>query len=68
MRRAARLGAFPREAYAYSKATLIAETVARIEAETADEALRTMSVWITPESRAARAKQREKLGLEKRNH
>jgi enoyl-CoA hydratase len=68
LRRAARLGAFPREAYAHAKAALIAEAVARIEAETPEEALQTMSVWITPESRAARAKQREKLGVGQRNH
>jgi enoyl-CoA hydratase len=68
LRRAARLGAFPREAYAHAKAALIAEAVARIEAETPEEALQTMSVWITAESRAARAKQREKLGVGKRNH
>lgn len=63
LRRAGRLGAFPREAYAHAKAALVAEAVARIEAETPEEALQTMSVWITPESRAARAKQREKLGV-----
>ena len=63
LRRAARLGAFPREAYAHAKAALAAEAVARIEAETPDEALRTMSVWITPESRAARQRQRDKLGM-----
>lgn len=63
LRRAARLGAFPHEAYAHAKAALVAEAVARIEAETPEEALQTMSVWITPESRAARAKQRAKLGM-----
>jgi len=63
LRRAARLGTFPREAYAHAKAALVAEAVGRIEAETPEEALQTMSVWITPESRAARAKQREKLGV-----
>lgn len=63
LRRAARLGAFPREAYAHAKAGLVAEAVARIAAETPEEGLQTMSVWITPESRAARAKQRETLGL-----
>jgi enoyl-CoA hydratase/carnithine racemase len=61
--RAARLGGFPREAYAHAKAALIAEAVARIEAETDAEALQTMSVWVTPESRAARAQQRAKLGV-----
>jgi enoyl-CoA hydratase len=62
-KRAARLARFPREAYAHAKTALVAETVAHIEAETDEEALRTMSVWITPESRAARAKQRAKLGV-----
>jgi enoyl-CoA hydratase len=63
LRRAARLGALPREAYAHAKAALIAEAVARIEAETPADALQTMSVWVTPESRAARARQRQKLGV-----
>jgi hypothetical protein len=58
---ARRLAAFPREAYAHSKAALVAEAVARIEAETPDEAFATMSVWITDESREARRRQREKL-------
>jgi enoyl-CoA hydratase len=61
--RAARLAGFPREAYAHAKAALIAEAVARIAAETEEEALQTMAVWLAPESRNARAKQREKLGL-----
>ena len=65
LRRAARLGAFPREAYAHGKAALVAEAVERINAETPEEALHTMSVWIAPESRAARARQREKLGVKK---
>lgn len=63
LRRAGRLGAFPREAFAHGKAALVAEAAARIEAETPEEALATMAVWITPESRAARARQREKLGM-----
>ncbi len=66
LRRAARLGAFPREAYAHAKAALLGDAVARIEAETPEDALATMSVWITPESRAARAKQRERLGVNRR--
>jgi enoyl-CoA hydratase len=68
LRRAARLGAFPREAFAHAKAALAAEAVARIEAETPEEALATMAVWITSESRAARARQRDELGVGKRNH
>lgn len=61
LQRAARLGGFPREAYAHGKAALIADAVARIDAETAAEALQTMAVWLTPESRAARARQRQRL-------
>ena len=63
MRRAARLGAFPRDAYAHTKAALIAEAVARIDGETAEEAERASAVWLSPESRAARAAQRRKLGM-----
>lgn len=63
LRRAARLGSYPRDAYAHAKASFVAEVAARIEAETPEEALQTMSVWITPESRAARARQRAKLGV-----
>jgi enoyl-CoA hydratase len=62
LRRAAQLGALPREAYAHTKAALLAEAVARVEAETMEQALRSAAVWMTPESRAARAAQREKLG------
>lgn len=61
--RAGRLAKFPREAYAHAKAALVAEAVGRIEAETEEEALRAMSVWITPESQAARAEQRRRLGV-----
>lgn len=63
LKRAARLAALPREAYAHAKAALIDETVKRIESESDADGLQTMSVWLTPESRAARAKQREKLGV-----
>ena len=62
LRRAARLGAFPREAYAHTKAALVAEAAARVTAETAEEAARAGAVWTTAESRAARAVQRRKLG------
>ncbi len=63
LRRALRLAAFPREAYAHAKAALIADAVARIQEETAEEAAATSAVWRVAESRAARAKQREKLGM-----
>jgi enoyl-CoA hydratase len=62
LRRAARLGAFPREAYAHTKAALVAEAVARVQAESPEEAERAAAIWTTSESRAARAAQREKLG------
>lgn len=61
MRRAARMGAFPREAYVHTKQALVAEAVARVLSETPAEAARTAAVWQTEESRAARARQQEKL-------
>ena len=60
-RRAARLGAFPRDAYAHTKAALVADAIARIQAEAPEEAMRTASVWMSPESVAARAAQQQKL-------
>jgi enoyl-CoA hydratase len=63
LERAARLAAYPRDAYAHTKAALVSDAAARIRAETQEDAMRTMSVWISDESRAARRKQREKLKL-----
>ena len=60
---AERLASFPREAYAHAKAAFVAEAAARIAEETAADALRTMTVWITEESRVARRRQREKLAV-----
>ena len=57
-RRAARLAAFPREAYAHTKAALIAEALARIDAHTREQSLADAAVWMTDESRAARRAQR----------
>src|SRR5262249_4285485 len=62
LRRAARLGAFPRDAYAHTKAALVAEVVARVEAELPGEAAQGAAGWTSAESRAARAAQRAKLG------
>ncbi len=62
LKRAAHLGAYPREAYAHTKAALVAEAAAHVEAETAEEAARGAAVWMTPESVAAREAQRQKLG------
>jgi len=61
-RRAARLAAFPREAYAHTKAALLAEALARIDAHTREQVLADAAVWMTDESRAARGHQRAKLG------
>jgi len=60
-RRAARLGAFPRDAYAHTKAALVGEAIARIQSDTPEEAMRTAAVWMTPESVAARAEQARRL-------
>jgi enoyl-CoA hydratase len=62
MRRAARMGAFPREAYAHAKLALTADAAARVMAETPEEAARAAAIWQTAESRAARTQQRERLG------
>jgi len=63
LRRAARMGAFPHDAYAHTKARLIAPVLARIAAETPAQALAASAIWSTPESRAARKAQREKIGI-----
>lgn len=62
LRRAAEMGAFPREAYAHTKTALVAEAAARVEAQTPEEAASDIAVWMTPESLAARAAQQVKLG------
>jgi enoyl-CoA hydratase len=61
LRRAQRLGVFPREAYAHTKAALVAEALARVGAETPEEEAAGAAVWMTAESRAARAAQRARL-------
>jgi len=65
LRRAARLGSFPRAAYAHTKARLIEAALARIDAETPAAAAAATAVWATAESRAARRAQREKIGIRK---
>ncbi len=60
-RRATRLGSLPREAYAHTKAALVADALARVAAETPEEELAAAAVWTTTESRTARAAQRERL-------
>ncbi|MCX8073549.1 MAG: enoyl-CoA hydratase/isomerase family protein [Candidatus Binatia bacterium] len=61
LRRAARLGAFPAEAYAHTKRALVGPAVQAILAETEDEARDTRAVWQSPEGRAARHRQCERL-------
>ena len=61
LRRAAKLGSHPREAYAHTKHAFIAETLERVLAETPSQAAATAAVWQTDESRAARHAQLEKL-------
>jgi enoyl-CoA hydratase/carnithine racemase len=61
LRRAVRVGGFPREAYAHTKAALVADALARVTAETPEEEAAATAVWTTAESRAARAAQRQKL-------
>lgn len=63
LRRAARMGAFPCDAYAHTKAALVAEALERIAAETPEQAAATAAVWLSEESRTARAAQRAKLGM-----
>jgi enoyl-CoA hydratase len=61
--RAVEIGAYSRQAYAHTKAAFVADAAARIRAESQQEAIETMMVWISDESRAARKRQREKLGV-----
>jgi len=63
LRRAARLAAFPREAYAHTKAALIAPALERIAAESAEQAAHAAALWSTEESRAARRRLRAALSL-----
>jgi enoyl-CoA hydratase len=63
LRRAARMGGFPRDAYAHTKTALVVEALQRIASETPEEAERATAVWLSDESRAARAAQRTKLGM-----
>jgi Delta3-Delta2-enoyl-CoA isomerase len=61
MRRAARLGSFPGGAYSHTKAALVSDAIARIEAETPEEAMAGAAIWMTPESVAARVAQAQRL-------
>jgi len=59
---AARLGAFPQEVFAHTKRALVSEALARIDAVPMSVELAAAELWRSPESRAARAAQRERLG------
>ena len=61
MRRAARMGTYPREAYAHTKLAFVADVLERVAAETPAQAAATAAIWQTEESRAARHAQLEKL-------
>lgn len=63
LRRAARLGSFPREAYAHAKQRMVGAAIARVMAESPEDMARTAAVWRSAESRAARKRQREHLGI-----
>ena len=63
LRRAARLGGYSAESFAHAKEGLVGDAAARVRAESSAEADRAAAVWISEESRAARARQREKLGM-----
>lgn len=54
---AERLGAYPRDAYAHTKAAFIREAVERVNSETQEEARETAGVWRSPESLAALQRQ-----------
>jgi len=59
---ATRLGAFPKEVFAHTRRALVAEALARIDAVPMPAELAAAELWRMPESRAARAAQRERLG------
>lgn len=61
LRRAERMAAYPRDAYAHTKLALVREAVERTLAETDEEHARTAAVWLSQESRAARDRQLDKL-------
>jgi enoyl-CoA hydratase len=65
MRRAARMGTYPREAYAHTKLSFVADVLERVAAETPAQAAAIAAIWQTEESRAARHAQLEKLSSKK---
>jgi enoyl-CoA hydratase len=58
---AARLGAYPREVFAHTKQSLLADALARIDAVPRQAELEIAALWRTAESRVARAAQRSAL-------
>lgn len=65
LRRAAKMGTYPREAYAHTKLALVAEVLERVAAETPSQAAATAAIWQTDESRVARHAQLEKLSAKR---
>jgi enoyl-CoA hydratase len=59
---ATRLGRYPREVYAHQKDAIVGAAVARIDAVALEDELAIAALWSVPESRAARAAQRARLG------
>lgn len=59
---AERLATHPREVHAHAKAALMEQALARLDAVTLDDELAVAALWTTDESRAARARQRRRLG------
>lgn len=58
---AARLGAYPREVFAHTKRSLVADALARIDAVPMSAELEIAALWSAAESRVARAAQRTAL-------
>ncbi len=61
LRRAARMGAYPREAYVHTKLALVHDAVERTLAETDEQRTAQGAIWESPESRAARDAQLQKI-------
>jgi enoyl-CoA hydratase len=62
LRRAAKLGSHPGEAYAHTKSALATEAIERVRAESRESVEATAAVWMAPESLAARVAQAQRLG------
>jgi enoyl-CoA hydratase len=58
---AERLASYPREVYAHAKTELISDATRRLDEVTLERELEIAALWVTGESRAARAAQRRRL-------